>query len=476
MRLLPIVAMVLGCSRTLYLPDATPEPPEPAGRTFDMSTADLANAASPDLALIDLALVDLAPNADLTTAPDLGPDPHCRGEGGAVKWSRRWGDVGGLNYALLLFRTDDRHLLSGLYGGQITFPPLPQLTTGAALLGNFSLELDPSGTPKSQSGDLTLAAADGGKQVTSSGQSLTLHYGARTKTIDAPAVTYVKATVAGPGFVLAGVTAGDSTIDFGAGSQPTGDQGLMFISRWDDDFNLVRVQLFPTLASSNPSITVDAVEADSKGNLFVTGMVGASGGIGDGVPQKASTHYFAKYDANGTLLWKRTEPAYFQRLAILPSGQPIRARTDLQANDRWLVSVEKLDDAGATVWSWSFESQRAITHGLAVTPSGETVWMGWVLGDTDLGGGLLPQISLDGDMALAKLDAAGKHVWSKRFGDSPLPRNTGSASGTHQLVIDPDGTIVVSGIAVGDFNYCGVPGPEMLHKGVTEIVVSAFSE
>lgn len=113
------------------------------------------------------------------------------------------------------------------------------------------------------------------------------------------------------------------------------------------------------------------------------------------------------------------------------------------AADAFLV---KLDPSGKHLWSRRFgnsEFQSATT--LAVDPQGNVVAAGHFQGSLDLGGGSLYSAG-QSDLWIAKFNSAGAHLWSKRFGDA-------SNQGTIHVTVDPAGDITIAGQFKGTINF-----------------------
>jgi hypothetical protein len=111
------------------------------------------------------------------------------------------------------------------------------------------------------------------------------------------------------------------------------------------------------------------------------------------------------------------------------------------------IFLAKYDAAGVHQWSQRFGSTGAdIGYSVAADGLGNVVVTGHFNGTVDFGGGNL--ISAGGyDIFLAKYDAAGVHVWSKRFG-----------SGNHDIgysVADGSGNVFVTGYFSGTVNFGG---------------------
>src|SRR5262249_4515311 len=144
--------------------------------------------------------------------------------------------------------------------------------------------------------------------------------------------------------------------------------------------------------------TVDAnvakVAADGQGNVVVAGLLMGTTDFGAGSVTGAAASFVAKFGPNGDLLWSKV----FDSASAL-SGPHIA--------------------------------------GLAFDAQGDLVLTGDFDGITDFGGGALT--AQGRDVFVAKLDASGAHVWSKRFGG---PTDYDSAIGA---AIDGSGNVIVMG-------------------------------
>lgn len=121
------------------------------------------------------------------------------------------------------------------------------------------------------------------------------------------------------------------------------------------------------------------------------------------------------------------------------------------AGDAQDVIVVALDALGEHRWSRRFgdEAPQAATS-VAVAPGGDVIVGGRAEGTIDLGGGPLPSVG-GGDLFVARLDADGQHVWSKRFG-ATVPW---TLSGT--VALSPDGDLIVTGVFAGQLDLGGGP-------------------
>jgi hypothetical protein len=112
--------------------------------------------------------------------------------------------------------------------------------------------------------------------------------------------------------------------------------------------------------------------------------------------------------------------------------------------------VAAFDAQGKPLWSKGFGGpQGGGLNGLAVDAAGNVVIAGAYYGTIDLGGGPLSSAG-DSDIFVAKLDSAGKLLWSKSFGDT-------SADAGYGVAVDASGAIFVGGGFQGTVNFGGAP-------------------
>jgi hypothetical protein len=123
------------------------------------------------------------------------------------------------------------------------------------------------------------------------------------------------------------------------------------------------------------------------------------------------------------------------------------------------VFAVKLDPAGAFVWGKRFgdPASSQIGAGVAIDGGGNVLLTGGFAGAIDFGGGPLSSAG-SSDVFVAKLDASGKHVWSKGFGDASY--QNGAAIAT-----DADGAAILVGTFVGSFD---LGGPMLASAGSTD--------
>ncbi len=112
------------------------------------------------------------------------------------------------------------------------------------------------------------------------------------------------------------------------------------------------------------------------------------------------------------------------------------------------VIVAKFDGDGGHLWSTIYKSpQQQVGLHCAVTSNDAVILGGVFRGSIDFGGGALVSAGLD-DIYLTKLDANGKHQWSKRFGDASIDY-------VSAMMVDSSDAIVQAGFFAGSLDYGG---------------------
>lgn len=139
--------------------------------------------------------------------------------------------------------------------------------------------------------------------------------------------------------------------------------------------------------------------------------------------------------------------------------------------------VMKLDAAGKTVWDRRMALSAApllpgSSQGpslVAASPNGEIVVAGVLDGTLDLGDGHVITSVGDTDVFLARLDATGKAIGSRRFGD-------GLAQTVSAMDVDAAGNVVLVGTLAGAMDFgAGAVGP-LIDPTVTSYYVARLPE
>ncbi len=263
-----------------------------------------------------------------------------------------------------------------------------------------------------------------------------------------PARAFVAADSAG-NVVYAGSFRG--SIDFGGGSFSSGTHTRTVVAKLDGN----GTHLWSLVATGSGEQTTRGVAIDEQGNAVVAGVFTVSfgvGGIGPLTSGGPRTMFVAKLDATGAPLWVRafgtSGTADLWDVDVDSSGNVAiigftnggidfggGALAPHGADD---VVVAKLDANGDHVFSRRYgDGLQQFGNALAFAPNGELVIGGYFYSELDLGGGVLTSAG-SVDAFLAKLDVDGNHVFSQRYGDA------GSQQILH-LAVANDGKILAGG-------------------------------
>jgi predicted nucleic acid-binding protein len=224
-----------------------------------------------------------------------------------------------------------------------------------------------------------------------------------------------------------------------------------------------------------------SVAVDGSGSVLLGGWFYGAIDFGGAslVSAGLSDGFLAKLDAGGNHLWSKrfgdAESQQVTAIAVDNAGYVVIAGTfagvidlgggPLTSKGGLDVFLAKLDPAGNHVWSRSFgdaKDQSAVN--LAVDGSGNVLLSGDFLGTLDFGDGQLT--SAGGlDVFLAKLDAAGNHLWSKSFGDTDDQKGL-------RVAANGAGDILVGGDFFGMMDLGGGPLPTM---GGNDVVIAKLN-
>lgn len=113
----------------------------------------------------------------------------------------------------------------------------------------------------------------------------------------------------------------------------------------------------------------------------------------------------------------------------------------------WDIFVVKLDAAGNHLWSKRYgDSAQQQSAAVAIDTEGNIVIAGTFWGTLDFGGGPIKSGGQD-DIFVAKLDPSGNHLWSKRFGDGQTKQGARSVS------VSATGDVYVTGQCAGTVDF-----------------------
>lgn len=199
----------------------------------------------------------------------------------------------------------------------------------------------------------------------------------------------------------------------------------------------------------------DGVAVDAAGNVFVTGIFFYATDLGGGQLFSAGSFdiFLAKYDTHGSHLWSKRFGGtsvydYGRSVAVDPSGNVFLTGNFEQTVDFGggnLTSVgegdiflAKYDAHGSHLWSRRFGSVvEDRGNALAADHSGNVWVTGYFQRTVDFGGGPLVSAGSE-DMFLAKYDADGDHLASVRFG-------LGLSDHGQAVAVDGSGNALVTG-------------------------------
>ncbi len=264
------------------------------------------------------------------------------------------------------------------------------------------------------------------------------------------------------------------TINFGGSTLTSAGAGDVFLAKLDAAGNHLWSKRFGGAGQEY----ADSVATDTAGNVIVMGQFTGTVDFGGG-PLTSATPldvFVAKFDPAGNHLWSRRfgETAAHYRLSVatdaaanvVVTGSFDDGSIDFGGGPLAAASadvfVAKLDAAGNHLWSKRFGNTNGqYAGGVSTDAAGNVVVAGYSYGTVDFGGGALTSAG-SSDIFVAKLDAAGEHLWSRRFGD---------ASGQAGLSVTTDGpgNVAVTGYLQGTVDF---GGGVLTSAGSTDIFVA----
>ncbi|WP_438008300.1 PQQ-binding-like beta-propeller repeat protein [Sorangium sp. So ce321] len=285
------------------------------------------------------------------------------------------------------------------------------------------------------------------------------HFGANA---GEPHMSEGRIAVDGAGHVVLAAEVADG-VDFGGGPLSIEGSSVFALAKFDGEGDLLWNKQF------SDSSSVRDVAVNPAGLIATTGWVHGSsvdfGGGPIGGQEDGMDAFVAVFTADGDHVWSARIGAdsdqYADHIAVDAAGNVVVAGffldqmslcgAPLTSAEQADSYIAKFDPAGNCLWSKQFGYTEI--HNVALDASGSVVLAG-SFGDyftetIDLGGGPLITAGLE-DIFVAKLDADGEHLWSKRFGDAALQRAYGVA-------VDGSGDVVVSGTFQGSVDFGGGP-------------------
>ena len=410
---------------------------------------------------------------------------------GPHTWSKINGDAGDQTGLAITHDPTGNVILAGAFSGSLTFGNVT--LTSAGMSDIFVAKLAPDGTPiwaksfgdaKNQSARAVAADAQG--NVIFVGQFVgTVNFGGGAFTSVGPNFDDTFLVKLGPqGNHLWSKKFGDinSQVPHGVAVSPAGDIAIVgdfqtnmtfdaialdsagdtdaFVATFDSAGNAKWARGLGDLAAQS----AHAVAFDAMGNVLVTGDTTGAINFGMGAQSLNGTQasWAAKLSAAGTVTWGKlygTSKATGEGIGADATGNIFltgdhEGKIDFGAgavdsvNGGPNVYVAKLDPAGKEIWSHTYgDSQSQHAKGLSVDGKGHPVVVGTFSGAIDFGKGKLPNGGgVDG--FVAKLDTLGCGVWQKSFGDTSFQ----SAS---SVSADATGNVLITGSIAGTADLGG---------------------
>ncbi|HEY1200401.1 MAG TPA: SBBP repeat-containing protein [Niastella sp.] len=302
-----------------------------------------------------------------------------------------------------------------------------------------------------------------------------------------------------------GYFSGTADFDPGSGTRLLTSKGGndIYITKSDASGNL----LWAKSVGGKLSDFSFGIKTDAAGNVYITGnfidTVDFDPGTGEQI-QIGSTEplqyymFILKLDTDGNYVWVKSltgnKSGYSAAIAIDGTGNvyttgnfngitdfdPGPATYNLNAGGTGFnpdIFILKLDASGNYVWAKNIgNSSNNMGSGIAVDAVGNVYTTGYFTGtvDFDPGTGIQNLSSVDNDIFILKLDAAGDYVWAKQIGASGTQRGEGIAvdasqnvystgtftntvdfdpgSGVYELVTNADDNVYVSKLdAAGNY-------------------------
>ena len=246
-------------------------------------------------------------------------------------------------------------------------------------------------------------------------------------------------------YVVGNATGGP--IDFGGGPVASGGGLEVFVAAFDASGNHLWSNLFGDATNDYAA----GVAVDAAANVYVTGSFEGSITFGGSTLTSAGNYdvFLVKLDAAGNHLWSKqfgdASAQFSYGVASDVAGNVVVAGSQtgavdygggpLTANGGTDAFVARFDGSGTHVWSHihgDAANQRA--YAVGVDAVGDIAITGSFGSTIDFGGGMLASAG-DDDVFVAKLSAAGSHIWSRRFGDFQFQRGATVAADTTGVAI-----------------------------------------
>ncbi|AKT39293.1 hypothetical protein [Chondromyces crocatus] len=255
------------------------------------------------------------------------------------------------------------------------------------------------------------------------------------------------------------------TVSFGGQPLNSGDYIDLFVAK----LNPAGEHLWSKGFGDDDIEFASAIRVSTDDSVVLTGYFDGSVDFGGGaLPSGDGVDiYLAKLSPSGTHLWSKRFGASSSTRQEIPSDLRVDAQGNVYVSGGYQepfnfggatlpgggstssgVFIAKLDAAGVHVWSRGYLDTGVMDFPLIDIDGTGNVFMAGVLQSSiNFGGGAL--MSAGGnDVYLVKLNASGSHVWSHRVGDAAMQTVTGVAA-------DAQGDVVLVGRFKGTIDFGG---------------------
>lgn len=373
---------------------------------------------------------------------------------------------------LAKFDTDGNHVWSKVFGdtkAQTALDVAIDTTGNVVVLGSFTGPIDLGGGPLVSSGgpDMFVAKLDPqGKHIWSKGFGSGQTLAAARATLDPTGEVLIT------GYFYGAVNLGGGVLTSKAGAD-------LFIVKLDSDGNHIWSKQFGGAGDQYGN----GIATGTDGALVVTGSFGGTIDFGGTLLSSAggSDIFVAKLDPAGVHIWSKrfgdfADGQIGNSLAVDKSGGVylggalsgtvnFGGKVPLSAEGNGDAFVAKLDANGGHLWSTRFgNGANQLVNGIAIDPPGNVSFVGSFDGAIDFGGGELTSLGA-ADGFIAKLEASGAHIFSRRFGDV-------DSQVASSVAVDVLGDSFVTGTFSGAIDLGG--GPLVSHGG-GDIFLAKFS-
>lgn len=252
------------------------------------------------------------------------------------------------------------------------------------------------------------------------------------------------------------------TVNVGGGDLTSAGSNDILIAKFTPE----GAHLWSKRFGSTGSDVANGVALDVTGSIFVTGSFTLTVDFGDGiglVGAGSNDIFLAKYGSNGQLAWSKRFGAASSDLGkavAVDAGNNVLLLAEFQATVDFGsgvglisagsgdVALAKYNTIGTHVWSKSFGSTGTeFANGIDCDASSNVLITGSFVNTINFGGSNL--VSAGGnDIYVAKFNSSGTHQWSQRYGAAGA--DAGSAVAT-----DSSGNVILDGVFASTVNFGG---------------------